>query len=197
MNPKIRSLLAQITALEDDLREALRDRESHLLYEIKGRRVEFTTSIRETHRNLKRGILRWIVTDRPQNFVTGPLIYGMAFPLAALDLFVTLYQALCFPIYGIAKARRADYIVFDRRHLGYLNWFERFHCSYCAYANGLLAYAGEIAARTEQYFCPIKHAHRILGASARYERYLEYGDAADYHERLEAFRASLAAEKAR
>jgi hypothetical protein len=191
VNPKIRSLLAQITALEDDLREALRDRESHLVYEIKGRRVEFEQSIRETHLKLKRGILRWIVTDRPQNFLTGPLIYGLILPLAILDLFVTLFQALCFPVYGIARARRTDYILMDRRHLGYLNWFERFHCSYCAYANGLLAYAGEIASRTEQYFCPIKHAHRTLGASARYERYLAYGDAADYHARLEEYRRAL------
>lgn len=192
MNTRIGDLLGQITALEDDLRTALREQESHLVYHIKGKRIEFESSIRETHRKLKRSVLRWIVTDRPQNFVTGPLIYGLIIPLAVLDFFVTVYQALCFPIYGIARARRADYIVIDRQHLAYLNAFERFHCTYCAYANGLLAYSCEIAARTEQYFCPIKHAHRILGSTARYERYLGYGDGADYHARLEAYRRALA-----
>jgi hypothetical protein len=194
MNPKIRQLLSQITSLEDELRTALREQETHLLYHFKGKRVEFTGAIRERHRKLKVGLLRWTVTNRPQNFITGPIIYGLGVPLVFLDLCVTLYQALCFPIYRIAKVRRSDYIAIDRQHLEYLNWFERFHCTFCAYANCLLAYACAIAARTEQYFCPIKHAHRIFASHARYERFLEYGDAADYHAKLEAFRVALETE---
>jgi len=191
VNAKITELLGQITALEDDLRNALREQEVHLYYTIKGKRIEFESAMRASHRKLKRGLLRWIVTDRPQNFITGPVIYSLAVPLAFLDLCVTIYQALCFPVYRIAKARRADYIVFDRQHLEYLNFFERFHCTYCAYANGLLAYTSEVAMRTEQYFCPIKHAHRVLGAPARYKRFLPYGDAEDYHAKLEEFRVAL------
>jgi len=78
-----------------------------------------------------------------------------------MDLCVTLYQAFCFPIYRIAKVRRANYIVLDRQHLEYLNLIEKFHCTYCGYASGLVAYVYEIVARTEEYFCPIKHARRI------------------------------------
>jgi len=132
------------------------------------------------HERLKREIFRWIVTDRPQNFLTAPVIYGMAVPLLILDLGVSLYQAMCFPIYGISKVKRSDYIVIDRQYLGYLNFYERFHCTFCAYANGLIAYTGEISARTEQYFCPIKHAHKVLGTHARYVRFLDYGDPAEY-----------------
>jgi len=191
MNTNIRHLLAQITALEDELRTALREQETHLFYQINGKRIEFEGTIRETHRKLKMGMLRWVVAYRPQNLVTGPIIYGLGLPLVLFDLGITFYQALCFPIYRIAKVRRADYFVFDRRHLEYLNLIERFHCTYCAYANGLLAYACEIAARTEQYFCPIKHAHRMLGTHARHERFLAYGEATDYHAKLEEFRIAL------
>ncbi len=162
MKPRIGQLLAQITSLEDELRTALREQETQLFYQIRGKRIEFEGSIRAAHENLKRGLLRWIVTDRPQNLITGPVIYSLIVPLAVLDLCVTLYQAVCFPVYKVARVRRSDYIVFDRQRLGYLNGFEKFHCSYCAYATGLLAYTVEIAARTEQYFCPIKHAHRML-----------------------------------
>ena len=197
MNDKIRQLLTQIGALEDDLRTALHEQETRMFFEIKGKRVVFEQSINAAHYRLKRGILRWIVTDRPQNFLTGPIIYGMAVPLLLLDLCVTFYQAACFPIYGIAKVRRSDYIVIDRQYLGYLNFYERFHCTFCAYANGLIAYAGEIIARTEQYFCPIKHARKVLGTHPRYARFLDYGEAADYHARLEKFRVQLAAEAAR
>ena len=192
MNGKIRYLLAQMAALEDDLRAALRDMEPDVLFQIKGKRVEFEQSIREAHRRLKTGFFRWLVTYRPQNLITGPIIYCMIFPLLVLDLFVSFYQATCFPIYGVTKVRRGDYIVFDRQQLEYLNFIEKFHCSYCAYGSGLIAYVGEIVARTEQYFCPIKHARRMVGTHLRYARFLDYGDAADYEARLEAFRSALA-----
>lgn len=197
MESRIRQLLKQITALEGDLQAALHEHEAGTLYQIKGKRVTFERGVEEAHRRLKMGIFRWLVAGRPQNLLTAPVIYGMAIPLFLLDLCVTLFQATCFPIYGIAKARRSDYIVFDRQHLEYLNAIEKFHCAYCAYANGIMAYACEIIARTEQYFCPIKHARKILGAHARYARFLAYGEAADFHKKLEVFRAALAREEER
>ena len=197
MNENIRQLIGQISVLEDELRSALHAQETRMFFQIKGKRIEFERDIKAAHRRLKRGIFRWIVTDRPQNFITAPFIYGMAVPLLVLDLCVSLYHGVCFPIYGIAKVRRADYIVNDRQYLGYLNFYERFHCTFCAYANGLLGYASEITARTEQYFCPIKHARKVLGTHARYAHYLDYGDSADYHARLEQFRIKLKGESAR
>lgn len=196
MNERIGDLLAQIAALEDELRTALHEREQHVAYQIRGKRVEFEQSVQAAHRRLRTSLLFWIFKNRPLNLLTGPLIYGMILPLLLLDACVTIYQAICFPIYRVAKVRRADYLVYDRRQLGYLNFIERFHCSYCSYANGLLAYATEIVARTEQYFCPIKHAHKVLGLHARHERFLAYGDAVDYPARLEAFRRSLKGRKA-
>ena len=47
MDDQIRSLLAQIAALEDELRNALHAREERLYYHIKGKKVEFERSIRE------------------------------------------------------------------------------------------------------------------------------------------------------
>ena len=82
-------------------------------------------------------------------------------------------------------------IVFDRQQLDYLNFIEKFHCSYCAYGNGLMAYVSEIVGRTEEYFCPIKHARKVLGNHSRYARFLGYGEAADYQSRLEAYRVGL------
>jgi hypothetical protein len=165
MNDRIAEILAKMAALEDDLRTAVNEQESKML------------------------------TNRPQNLITGPIIYGMIFPLLMLDLCVSFYQWACFPIYGVIKVRRADYIVFDRHQLGYLNFIEKFHCTYCAYGSGLMGYMSEILARTEQYFCPIKHARKVLGTHALYKLFLEYGDAADYEARLEEFRVALGKEK--
>jgi hypothetical protein len=191
MENRIRSLLAQINALEEELRGALHERETSIFFQIKGKRIEFEGSVKKAHVRLKQGFFHWLLVDRPQNLLTGPFIYGLGIPLVILDLFVTVYQAICFPVYGIAQVKRVDYIAFDRKHLGYLNFIEKFHCQYCAYANGLLAYVSEISARTEQYFCPIKHARKLLGSSARSATFMEYGDAADYHARLEGYRVAL------
>ncbi|WP_088283083.1 hypothetical protein [Ideonella sp. A 288] len=191
MNDRIDRILAQMAGLEDDLRTAVHEQESRMFFQINGKRVEFERGVRDAHRKLRKGFFRWLVNNRPQNLITGPIIYGMALPLLMLDLFVSFYQWACFPIYGIAKVKRSDYLVFDRRHLEYLNLIEKFHCTYCEYANGLIAYLREIVGRTEEYFCPIKHAHKILGTHGRYQRFLAYGDAQDYEARLEAYRVAL------
>ncbi len=192
MNDTIEQLLKQITALEDDLRKALSEQQSSVFFQIKGKRVEFEHSIKQTHKRLKRNFFHWLVTDRPQNLITGPIIYAMVIPLIITDLFVSFYQMSCFPIYGIKKVRRADYIIYDRQHLSYLNFIEKFHCSYCAYGSGMIAYVSEIIARTEQYFCPIKHARKILGTHNRYAHFLDYGAAENYQAKLEAYRRALA-----
>ncbi|AOW12795.1 hypothetical protein LPB72_17505 [Hydrogenophaga crassostreae] len=194
MNERINEILEQMAALEADLRTAVHDQESRMFFQIKGKRVEFESSVKQAHRKLKTNFFRWLVTNRPQNLITGPIIYAMVIPLLMLDFFVTLYQWTCFPIYGIARVRRSDYLVYDRRHLGYLNFIEKFHCTYCEYGNGLMSYMAEILARTEQYFCPIKHAHKILGTHARYNRFLDYGEAEAYEAKLEAFRVALGKE---
>jgi len=195
MYDKLADLLAKMRDLEDEVAIVLSEQQTRMFFQINGKRVEFDAAVRREHLRLKSGIFHWLVTYRPQNLVTGPLIYAMIVPLLFLDLCISCYQALCFPVYRIAKVRRSDYIVFDRQHLGYLNAIEKFHCTYCAYGAGLIAYCTEIVARTEQYFCPIKHARNMLGNHARYARFLDYGDADDYEARLERYRVELGQEK--
>jgi hypothetical protein len=191
MNNHVQQLLDQMAALEDELRTALNEQQSSMFFQVKGKRVEFEQSIKEAHLRLKKNFFRWLVTDRPQNLITGPIIYAMIIPLVITDIFITFYQLTCFPIYGIKKVKRGDYIVFDRQNLNYLNFIEKFHCTYCAYGTGMIAYISEIVARTEQYFCPIKHARKILGTHARYARFLGFGEAEDYEKKLNKFRTSL------
>ena len=191
MDERIQQLLNQITSLEDELRCVLNEQQSSIFFQIKGKRVEFERSIKQTHLKLKRNFFRWLITDRPQNLITGPIIYSMIIPLLLTDLFITFYQLTCFPIYGIKKVSRAEYIIFDRQHLNYLNFIEKFHCTYCAYGSGMIAYISEIVARTEQYFCPIKHARKIVGTHARYKQFLDFGAADNYEGKLEEYRVAL------
>src|ERR1035438_10325912 len=53
--------------------------------------------------------------------LSSPLIYACVLPFLLVDASVSLYQFVCFPIYGIPKVPRKDYLVFDRGVLAYLN----------------------------------------------------------------------------
>jgi hypothetical protein len=192
MTGRVRQILNEITALEGELRAALNEREQSVLFEIRDRRIRFRQSVREAHLKLKKRLPRWLGESSLRAVLSVPFIYSMIVPLLLLDAFFTAYQAICFRLYRIAPVRRSDYIAMDHRHLAYLNSIEKLNCVYCGYANGLIAYAAEIAARTEQYWCPIKHARQMLGSHARSARFVAYGNAADYHDQLEQFRQALA-----
>jgi hypothetical protein len=140
----------------------------------------FSAETLREHRNLKISSWKHMRNARWAVILSSPFIYACVIPFLLLDASVCVYQAVCFPIYGIPKVKRADYLVFDRARLAYLNTIEKIGCLYCSYANGLLAWITEVAARTEQSFCPIKHARPLIRIHSRYEKFLPYGDARAY-----------------
>ncbi|MBI5685525.1 MAG: hypothetical protein HZC54_10615 [Verrucomicrobia bacterium] len=188
METKLDALLKKLKHLEDELLVEVHANEQLFRYEIRQRKVHFTEAALAQHQKLAKTARQYLCETRWLSFAVTPVIWSCAVPMVMLDLWVTAYQFICFPVYGIPKVRRADYVVMDRRKLAYLNSIESFNCVYCEYVNGLIAYAQEIAGRTEQYFCPIKHALRLKTMHSRYSHFLDYGDAEQYRQRLEAVR---------
>ena len=123
--------------------------------------------------------------------LTSPLIYSLIIPFALADLWVSLYQAICLPVYRIGQVRRRAYFKLDRSRLPYLNTIEKLNCLYCSYVNGVIAFVREVAARTEQYWCPIKHDEAPADPHELYEGFSRYGDATDFAVRREELRAEL------
>jgi len=191
MNDKIRELLIQITALEDEIEEVLSKQQEQVVVYLKDGRVRIREELIQAHEALKQGIWRWILDSRPRNLISAPFIYAMIIPFIIMDLSLTSYQFICFPLYRIGRVKRNGYIHLDRHRLHYLNGMEKINCLYCGYANGLLAYAREIAARTELYWCPVKHALRVRDRHSKYHDFLDYGDGADFHARVAAIRHNL------
>jgi hypothetical protein len=181
MQSQLDDLLARIRALQEDVEEEYRQQRS--VWDA--RRMELAGDLARQQRRTKVGLLRFLRRSSALAILTSPVIYLGWIPFLLMDLFVTLYQAICFPVYRIPKVRRSDYLVFDREDLPYLNAIEKFNCFYCSYGNGVAAYTREVAARTEQYWCPIKHARRIRDAHGRYPKFFDHGDA-------EAFQQGLA-----
>jgi len=188
MANRIDELIEEIRKLEEELEAEFKRKREEFHFIVEQRRVRFAEEVMRLQQQLKTGLFRYLTRAHPLNILTAPVIYSGFVPFALLDLFLWVYQTACFPIYGIPRVKRSEYLIFDRDDLPYLNAIERFNCFYCAYANGLAAYTREIAARTEQYWCPIKHARRIRAAHDRYPRFFEYGDAESYRKGLERMR---------
>jgi len=156
----------RIRRLEDEIEEDLKRRRAELHADFEGRKVRFEAAVLEQQRRFRTGLLQYVLGAQWRNAVSAPFVYAVILPLMLLDLFVCVYQHVCFRLYGIPRVRRRDYLVFDRAHLGYLNLLEKINCAYCSYANGLVSFVKEVVGRTEQYWCPIKHARaRAAGAS--------------------------------
>ena len=181
-------LSARIRSLEKELDCILEEKERAFRYSRLQGKEEFDKDALSQHRELKHWLPSYLWHSRFLAFLTAPVIYLGFVPFGLLDLFLAVYQGLCFPIYGVPKVRRADYFTFDRGPLKYLNLLERLNCVYCSYANGLCAYATEVAARTEQHWCPIKHARRIRAPHSRYSHFFDYGDAQQYRRNVETVR---------
>ena len=189
LRDEITQLAGSIRALERQLEVALARRRIELNYKVHDGVVQFEQVVLAKHRLLKTRLSTYILGARPAMMVTAPVIYSLIIPVVLLDLFVAVYQTVCFPVYGIPRVKRADYIAFDREQLAYLNGLEKLNCAYCAYANGVFAHVREVASRTEEYWCPIKHARRVLGVHPRYGRFVDYGDCEAYRHELERLRA--------
>jgi len=111
--------------------------------------------------------------------ISMPFIYGMIIPGLILHFFIEIYHQVTFRLYGIPLVDSSKFFIFDRRHLPYLNWLERFNCFYCSYYNALAAYVVEIVGRTERFWCPIKHARRIAIEHPHYEYFIDYSGSSD------------------
>lgn len=194
MHDRIIQLMDQIVALEQDLQRELEQKQSEFRYRLEKRRAVFEQEVLLSQRKLKLGLLQFMGGARLRNLLSMPVIYGLLLPLLLVDVAVTFYQWFCFSLWGVARVKRREYWLMDRGQLAYLNLVEKVNCLYCSYANGLAAYIREVASRTEQYWCPIKHARRIQQPHRRYWHYSDFGDAEGYRSQLAHFREELKAD---
>lgn len=188
MESRLHALVAKIKELEHELAQEIQRKEEEYYYKIFGRRVRFEEWIKHEQKALVRKIIPFLRESSWPVILSAPVIWAVLPAALLFDLLLTFYQAVCFPIYGIPKVKRSEYVIFDRHVLPYLNIIEKINCTYCAYINGLIAYAQEIAGRTEQYWCPIKHARKMTTIHHRYIKFMDFGDGSGYREKIEAVR---------
>ena len=121
------------------------------------------------------------------HILTAPFIWLPLPFVLMLDFMTELYQFVCFPVYGLEKVKRAEYVlVRDRAKLQYLNPFEKLGCMYCGYSNGVLRYQKEIAGRTEKYWCGIMHENKPgfkKQTDQARQKFARFDDKADFNKK--------------
>ncbi len=191
---KISEIIEKIKALEIELESEIQKRREEFFCDMGKKKIAFKEQILAEHRKNIQNVFVYLAKAPLLNLITAPIIYSVIIPALLLDLFVYIYQAVCFPVYKIQKVRRGDYIIIDRHNLKYLNAIEKLNCLYCSYFNGLMGYVSEVAARTEQYWCPIKHAEKMKHMHSKYQNFFDYGDSEGFRRKLEKLRDELAKE---
>jgi hypothetical protein len=184
MNDRIRDVQEKILELQDELESLLTSAHEQFHYRMAEGRIFFEETVRAYHKRVREPLLQFIKNASLLHVATAPFVYSLIFPILFADIAVTLYQVICFPVYGLKKVPRSDFIAMDRQHLSYLNVIEKINCAYCGYGNGVAGYFREVAARTEEYWCPIKNAHRIKSPHSKYYNFADYGDADGYRAKI-------------
>lgn len=191
MDAKINEIISQIKDLENELIDELKHKEKEFYYKIENKKIKFEENVIKEGRLKIISSLKYLSTFPLLAVLTIPFIWAMMIPALIVDIFVTIYQIICFPIYKIPKVKRKEYVVMDRYNLFYLGRVEKVNCWYCEYFNGVISYAREIAARTEQYWCPIKHSQSLKDKHSRYDKFFDFGDYIKYREELETRRSDF------
>jgi len=188
MNDRLNEILEEIRDLEKSIQDEMKRRQDELRYKIRKGKVFFEEEVLQLQKKYSFPVVRYVLGARLSILLTAPVIYAMFLPAVLMDFGISVYQIVCFRVYGIPKVRRGEHFFIDHHYLQYLNSIEKFNCIYCSYFNGLASYISEIASRTEQYWCPIKHASANAKRHSRYHHFVDYGDGEAYRTRLAEIR---------
>ncbi|HBI33784.1 MAG TPA: hypothetical protein DEA43_03160 [Candidatus Moranbacteria bacterium] len=184
MDSKIKNILERMDSLNESLRKEYARLSKKYGFLIKQKRIVFSARIRKRNRKFRIPAWKYVIPKSILHLLAMPFIYMMIVPAVILDVFITVYHWAVFPLCGIPKVKRNEYIIYDRRFLDYLNVIQKVHCLYCSYVNGLFAYCLEISARTERYWCPIKAAQKPNGYHNWYKDFADYGSPEEWNRKF-------------
>ncbi|KKP68329.1 MAG: hypothetical protein UR66_C0006G0030 [Candidatus Moranbacteria bacterium GW2011_GWE1_35_17] len=184
MDSKIKRILEKMEALNIALKKEHARLAKKYGFYFSQKKIVFLKKIKIKNKRFRIPVWKYVIPKNIRHAMSLPFIYMMIVPAVILDIFLTIYHAVAFPLYKIPKVRRSEYIIYDRKFLDYLNVVQKVHCLYCSYINGLFAYAVEIAARTERYWCPIKAASKMNAPHSWYKDFADYGNPQEWNQKF-------------
>ena len=181
MQSQIREILLKIESLNNELKGEYDRIAKKYGFAHEKQKIIFLEEFRKRNKAFKFPTWKYVIPSNLRHFLSIPFIYVMIIPVVLLDIFLTIYQWTAFSLYRIPKVKRMEYFVYERRFLDYLNFIQKINCLYCSYVNGVFAYAVEIGARTERYWCPVKAAHKPRFSHGWYQDFADYGNPEEWN----------------
>ena len=175
----------------DEIFDAMRILEERLKNEIDLEEEKLSSDLLTAQKKFKENLILYFAHTPLLHLLTAPIIYAGLIPALILELFLFVYQNINFRVYKIAPVLRKEYFVFDRADLEFLNIVEKINCFYCSYFSGLIGYTNEIVGRTEQFWCPIRHARKLHFHHGHYTKFVPYGNGERYRKELPKLREDL------
>ena len=114
---RIREVLEEISRLEQELGQIIQSQQQRIRYRVEGTKIRFEQAVRESHARLRKSLPQWFLESSPRNVLSAPVIYAMIVPFVILDIGLTVYQAICFRLYGVPRVKRSQFIVLSLIHI--------------------------------------------------------------------------------
>ena len=115
---RLDEILTRLNSLQDEFERELErvyeEKRANFQYTLKKGKVVFKKQIRAFQRQHKKGLIKYFHDAEIKHIISAPIVYSIIFPLIFLDFAITLYQHICFRIYGIPLIERSKYLIIDR-----------------------------------------------------------------------------------
>jgi hypothetical protein len=121
MNSQIQEFLDRIQQLEAAIEQEAKSQRQQWKADFEEHKVRFEKEVLAQQKRFKEGLFAYVLTAEWRHVLCVPFIYPVLLPMVLMDVFVTVYQWICFPLCGIPRVKRSAYFVYDRTHLAYLN----------------------------------------------------------------------------
>jgi anti-sigma-K factor RskA len=95
---QIARLIGQIAELEAELEAEMARRAAQLRVAFVDGRLKYEQDVLRRHRELQSSLWNYLRSARVLVVITAPVIYALILPLVLLDIFITIYQFICFPV---------------------------------------------------------------------------------------------------
>ena len=113
MDPHIGEFMARIRELEQRIEQEAQERRQQWQADFESRKVRFEAEVLAQQKRFRMGLMRYVLSADWRSVLSVPFIYPVIVPLLLLDVSVTVYQWVCFPLYRIPRVKRSHYFVFD------------------------------------------------------------------------------------
>src|SRR5210317_1878976 len=102
---KIDEILERLYELQKDLEEeidnVLSEKRELFRYNFEKGKLKFEEGMRALHRAQRTGVWQYVRNAEVKHILVAPIIYLLFVPIILVDFSVSLYQLICFRVYGI------------------------------------------------------------------------------------------------